>query len=287
MLALRIRKRCGISFGFAFVAVFVLLPTGTHAEEISAEGHYLAIDDITVYYETSGEGEPLLLLHGGLGSIASFARQTPDLARHFRVIAPESRGHGRTSDSDRPITYELMATDMVALLDAMQLTSVYVVGWSDGGNIGLILAAKYPERVRKLVTIGANFEPAGIDDAGIDFISNWTVETAGEEMAEHYRSHNPDPDHWPIFFEKIRTMWLECSILDRQQLTTIQAPTLIVVADRDGVRFDHTQQMFETIPGAQLCVIPGATHFVPAEKPELLNPPIIAFLKEEVVQAEH
>src|SRR5512137_1463851 len=105
-----------------------------------AAGKYVSVNDIKVYYEVYGEGEPLLLLHGNGGSIENFTYQIPELSRHFKVIAVDSRAQGRTSDSDQEISYALMASDMSELIDKLNLGKVNVVGWSDGGNIGLELA---------------------------------------------------------------------------------------------------------------------------------------------------
>ncbi len=120
-------------------------------------GKYENVNDIKVYYETYGEGESLLLLHGNSSSIAFFADQIPALAKHFKVIAMDSRAQGRTTDSDQEITYALMASDVAALIDKLKLGKVNIVGWSDGGNIGLELAYAHPEKVNKVVTLGANY----------------------------------------------------------------------------------------------------------------------------------
>jgi pimeloyl-ACP methyl ester carboxylesterase len=120
-------------------------------------GKYVDVNDIRIYYEIYGEGDPLLLLHGNSGSIESFIYQIPELSKHFKVIAVDSRAQGRTSDSDQEITYALMASDMSELIDKLNLGKVDVVGWSDGGNIGLELAYAHPEKVLKVVTFGANY----------------------------------------------------------------------------------------------------------------------------------
>ena len=122
-----------------------------------AAGKYIDVNDIKVYYEIYGEGEPLLLLHGNSGSIENFIYQIPELSKHFKVIAVDSRAQGRTSDSDQEITYALMASDMSELIDKLNLGKVNVVGWSDGGNIGLELAFAHPEKVLKVVAFGANY----------------------------------------------------------------------------------------------------------------------------------
>lgn len=163
-----------------------------------------------------------------------------------------------------------MADDMIMLLDHLDVDSFYIIGFSDGGNIGLIISHKYPKRVRKLVTVGANFRPDGLTQEAIAEFTDATAES-WPDAGEHFKDLNPDPDHWPVFFSKIKTLWLSGAILCQQQLTEIEARSLIIVGDRDIIRMEHTTKLFESIPNAQLCVIPGASHFVLREKPELLN----------------
>ena len=248
-----------------------------------AQGQYLNVNDIKMYYEIHGTGEPLLLLHGGTGYIEKFSHQIPAFEKDFKVIAPDSRGHGRTTDSEQPITYELMASDIVKLLDHLNIHNINIVGWSDGGIIGLKLAISQPQRVKKLVAIAANFKTDGLEKYMIEYLKNTTPETLPPELIEGYKKLNPNPDHWPIFFNKIKTMWLTSPNFSKDMLATIKAPTLILTGDRDGfIRLNHTIELYESIPNSQLCVIPGATHGVPSEKPELLNKIIKEFLQTTV-----
>src|SRR6185436_1102382 len=122
----------------------------------SSTGKYAEVNHIRIYYEVYGKGEPLLLLHGNSSSISTFDKQIPEFSKHFMVIAVDSRGQGKSSEDGKPYTYDLFADDMNALLDHLKLENVNIVGWSDGGNTGLIMAMKYPSKVKKLVTMGAN-----------------------------------------------------------------------------------------------------------------------------------
>src|ERR1022692_4841484 len=148
---------------YSFVTILLLL-LFTAASECQINygsneqvGRDAAVNGIKVYYEVYGAGEPLLLLHGNGGSIQNFLYQIPELSKHFKVIAVDSRAQGKSTDSDKEITYALMASDMSALIDTLKLGSVDVVGWSDGGDVGLELALAHPEQVKKLVTFGANY----------------------------------------------------------------------------------------------------------------------------------
>jgi CubicO group peptidase (beta-lactamase class C family)/predicted ester cyclase len=242
------------------------------------------VNDITMYYEIHGEGEPLLFLHGGtVAGAESHPDQIPVFAKEYRVIVPDLRGHGRTTDSDQPLSYALIASDLVQLLDHLNIDQAYVVGFSDGGIIGLDLAIHYPERVRKLVAAGANFTVDGLTDEWLEEIEVFTaVETYPQELAEpFYLNIAPDPDHFPVLLEKVREMWLTQPNYTLEELGNITAPTLII----DGglgevVRPEHVQEMAEAIPGAKLQLIPDTGHLAPIEKPEEWNEAVIAFLRE-------
>ena len=223
-----------------------------------------------------------------MGGIEFYSDQISGLKSDFQVIAPESRGHARTTDSKQPITFELMTLDIVKLLDHLNLDSVNVVGFSDGAVIGLQLAISYPQKVKKLVAVAANFKADGLEENMIAEIKNFTPENTWPSVIEHYKKLAPEPDHWPIFFEKMKTMWLSSPNISTDMLANINAPTLVLAGDRDGfVRFDHTIQLFQSIPNSQLCLIPGATHMVSLEKPELLNQITIKFLQENVSKQGH
>jgi len=249
-------------------------------------GQYANINGIRVFYKVYGEGEPILLLHGGLGSSDSFKSQVAFLSKEFLVITPDSRGQGRTSDGDQPISYEIMADDMIELLDHLGLDSVYVVGKSDGGNTGLAMAIIYPERVIKLVAIGANFQAEGTRNDYMDELRSMTAKTAWPDVIANYKNLAPIPERWPIVFDKIRSMWLSCPNFSLEQLANISVQTMIISGDRDIIRLDHTIKLFESIPNAQLFVVPGASHYVLDEKPKLLLGIIENFISEPVPERD-
>jgi pimeloyl-ACP methyl ester carboxylesterase len=234
-------------------------------------GRYVAVNDIRIYYETYGSGPPVLVLHGGLGSLEAMHHQIRALAARRQVIAPDSRGHGRSTDSDAPLSYRLMADDMVKLLEALQLPRVDVVGWSDGGIIGLDLAMRHPERVGRLVVIGANFNPDGLKE----------LPAAAAEAPPRpgfYRRNAPDPAHWPVLYRKVVTMWRTQPQYTPEDLSRIRAPTLVIAGEFDIIRPDHTDQLAKAIPGAEEAIIKGGTHLVPSQKPDIVNDLIASFL---------
>jgi pimeloyl-ACP methyl ester carboxylesterase len=243
-------------------------------------GGYVDANGVRTYFEEHGGGEPLLLLHGGLADADSFGQQTPTFAERYRVIVPERRGHGRTADVEGDITYELMADDTAALLDELRIGPAQLVGWSDGGNVGLLVAIKRPELVRKLVVIGSNFSAAGLTPEAAAAFKPDTPTSAVQAMHEMWKTNAIDPGRFDTVLEKMQRCWFDYEIVSAD-LARVTAPTLVMVGDDDIIRFEHTLDPYETIPDSQLAVIPGASHLVPIEKAELVNQLVLDFLGAE------
>jgi pimeloyl-ACP methyl ester carboxylesterase len=220
------------------------------------------VNDIAMYYEIHGVGEPVLLLHGALHSLESFRNQIPVLAKHFQVIAIDSRCHGRTTDSDRELSYALMANDTVTLLDHLEIDRTHVVGWSDGGDIGLELAINHPERVSRLVTIEATFSTQGVAESFAALVDTWDV---GGDSQIH----------------KWKRMWITRPDYTYEELDSIQAPTLVLCGEKeDYVKLEHSKELHQAIPNSQLAVIEGTGHFAPQTKPNEVNEAILTFLTD-------
>lgn len=233
--------------------------------------HHAALNGIEMVYFVRGHGPPLLLLHGGGGRALGLARQIHDLRKHFKVVAPDSRSHGATTDPGDTLNYHVMAEDMVALLDHLRISRADVMGWSDGGIIGLDLAIHHPGRVRKLVVFGVNFTPEGIEHRQLEEIrSAWADDSA--------RAAADTAARLPLG-ARLHRLWLTQPNFSLTDLGSIRAPTLVAVGDRDLPSLDHTVAMARAIPGAQLCVIPGATHAVLRERPDLADEIVIQFLR--------
>lgn len=248
-------------------------------------GKYVNIDDIKVYYEVYGEGEPLLLLHGNSGSIENFIYQIPELSKHFKVIAIDSRAQGRTSDSDKAITYALMASDMSELIDKLNLGKVNIVGWSDGGNVGLELAFAHSEKVLKVVTFGANYTyenwMAPADSVTLAPDDPLWVRTSViiKKYNTTFERLSPNKERIPIIKKKLEDLMTNYPNFTIDQLKTINVPFLIVAGDHDAINLDQTIALFNNLPKVQLLIVPGASHFVPVENPDLINGEVIKFLK--------
>ena len=236
---------------------------------------------VRTYLEEHGAGAPLLLLHGGFETVDMLPALTAALAREYHVVAPERRGHGRTPDVDGPITYAAMADDTLAVLDALALERAHLVGYSDGANIAMLLAIAHPERVGRLVLVSGNFHAQGMTRPFRTGLRRATAERFEPAYADAYRRLSPDgPAHWPVVFAKLQRMMLEEPTLTPTDLGRIAAPTLVLAGDRDAVTVAHTVALYEAIADARLCIVPGGSHGLLTEQPDLCNRVIGEFLRE-------
>jgi len=248
----------------------------------SNQGKYIKISNTNIYYEEYGSGMPLLLLHGGFGSIHHFQQVIPKFAKHFKVIAVDSPGHGRSELSDS-LSFELMTDYCSKLIDQLKLDSVYVVGYSDGGITGLLLAEKRPDKVKKVIASGANSKMDGIKPEVLDYlklINPTFIETNLKDWLEEYKSKSPNKDKWEKYITDMTKMYSQDTLISDQALSNIKAKTLLFFGDRDVVKLDHGIEMYQKIPGSQLCVLPNTPHEVFSASPELISNIGIAFLKE-------
>jgi pimeloyl-ACP methyl ester carboxylesterase len=240
-------------------------------------GQYANINDIRIYYETYGSGTPVLVLHGGGGSLEGMCNQIRALAPRHLVIAPDSRGQGRSTDSDAPLSYAMMADDMLKLLDHLHVQRADIVGWSDGGIIALDMAVHHPERVGRIVAIGANYDAAGL-------VAPMTMGGATPPAPRTYTDIAPDPKHWPVLYRKLSTMWATQPHYTLDELGAIRAPALIIAGEFDIAKREHTDQLARAIPGSEECIIPGGTHELIWEKRDIVNAKILQFFERPLSQ---
>jgi pimeloyl-ACP methyl ester carboxylesterase len=232
-------------------------------------GRSADVNNVRIYFETYGSGSPVLVLHGGLGRSEDMRHQIRALASTRFVIAPDSRGHGRSTDADVPLTYSLMAEDMVKLLDQLGIAQVDVVGWSDGGIIGLDLALHHPERVRRLVSIGSNYDVDGL-------INRPEFGVGLPRACGRILPCSPDQ----AFARKVITMWQTLPQYTLNDLGKINARTLIIAGEFDVIKRTHSDQLAKAISGSREEIIKGTTHFLITEKPDIVNSEILEFLDE-------
>jgi pimeloyl-ACP methyl ester carboxylesterase len=246
-------------------------------------GEYVDIGGVNTWYDEDGSGETLVLLHGGLCTNETWGAQTPVFAEHFHVVAPERRGHGHTADVRGPLSYSDMATDTIGFLDKVVGGPAHLVGWSDGGIVGLLVAIARPDLVRKLVAIGSNYDTTGVVPEVDDMFTSMEPDSPDMAMFRGlYEMHSPDgPEHWPVVFTKFVEMTQREPNIPVDELGRISAPTLVVAGDDDMVTLEHTVALYRAIPNSELAVVPGASHAVAIEKPELLNRIVLDFLEHD------
>jgi pimeloyl-ACP methyl ester carboxylesterase len=243
-----------------------------HSSEVNANG-------ISIHYALYGQGSPVILLHGGLASTDYWGNQIQALAPHHTVIAMDSRGHGRSTRDPRPYGYDLMADDVVALMDVLKVPRADIVGWSDGGILGLDLAMRHPDRAGKIFAFAANTVTSGVID-GVEKNPTFAafIERAGHEYAEH----SATPKEYDAFVEQISKMWASQPNWTDAQLKAITAPVLVADGDHDeAIKREHTEYIAATIPGAGLLILPNASHFAFLQDPGLFNYAVLHFLGDQ------
>lgn len=245
---------------------------------------YADVNGLHMYYESHGEGTPLVLLHGGMLTIdINFAGLIPTLATKHRVIAVEMQGHGRTADIDRAFTPAALASDIVALLDHLGIERAHVLGHSMGAAVTLELAVSHPERVRSIVPISGSVRMEGMHPDLLDPSKHATSDrmpTAADfaEFSAAYRQLSPHPAHFQDFLTRLSASNADLKGWTDEQLAGITAPTLIVQGDNDFVTIEHAALMQQLIPGAKLAVLPDTTHMQVTRRADYLLPMLAAFL---------
>jgi pimeloyl-ACP methyl ester carboxylesterase len=248
--------------------------------ELEVAVTYVEVGGLRTWHEVSGEGPPVVLLHGGFAGASSWAAQTPVLAGSgYRVHVPERRGHAHTPDVPGPLTYGVMADDTVAYLDAVVGGPAHLVGWSDGAVVGLLVAQRRPDLVDRLVLIGQYYNSSGRVHGGLtDQLTAGGDQVMGFLRAG-YDPVSPDgPEHFPVVFAKMLEMVATEPEIDLASLGTVGAPTLVLQGDRDEVTLEHGAAVAVALPQGRLAVLPG-THLLPIESPEPVNALLLWFLQ--------
>jgi len=246
------------------------IPYGDNQEA----GKYLNINGINLYYETYGKGEPLLLIHGNGGSIINMGYQIEYFSNKYKVIIPDCRGRGKSELNTDSLTYEQITSDLIMLLDTLGIDSCDVIGWSDGGIIGLLMGINHPNKTKKIIAMGAN---VWHDSTALyPWVIEW-IKTSKQEAAKMISNHDTSKD-WQVIYQRMALMNDQPDIT-LTDLHKIKSPVLIVAGDKDAIREEHSVLIYQNIPKCQLWIIPGGTHFAPAVQPELFNEKVYRFLR--------
>ncbi|HET6157580.1 MAG TPA: alpha/beta hydrolase [Dongiaceae bacterium] len=249
------------------------------AMPVSNVAGYAPVNGIHMYYAVYGAGDPILLIHGGLGHADIWSNQVKDLMKDHMVIVADSRGHGRSTRNADPYSYDLMASDYLALLDYLKVDKVALVGWSDGGIIGLDIAMKHPERLSKLFAQAANVTVDGVKP---DVMEAKVFAAYVTRSGEDYKKMSKTPDQYDAFVEQISHMWATQPNWSDAELGKITVPTAIVLGDHDeAIKRDHTEHMAEVIPGAKLIILKDASHFAMLQDPKGYTKAVRDFLSEQ------
>ncbi len=242
------------------------------------DGHAQA-NGISIHYAIYGHGSPVIFLHGGLANTDYWGNQVAAVAAHHTVILMDSRGHGRSTRDARPYGYDLMADDVVALMDSLKIPKADIVGWSDGAILGIDLAMRHKDRVGKVFAFAANTVTSGLKD-GVE--KNPTFAAYIERAGKEYVERSATPKEYNAFVEQISKMWAEQPNWSDAQLKAIDTPVLVVDGDHDeGIKLEHTEYIAATIPHAGLLILPNVSHFAFLQDPRQFNFAILHFLGDE------
>ncbi|HEV2097825.1 MAG TPA: alpha/beta hydrolase [Stellaceae bacterium] len=237
---------------------------------------YAPVNGVRIWYATFGDGEPVILLHGGLANADYWGGQVRELQKNYRVIVMDSRGHGRSTRNEQPFGYDLMAADVIGLMDFLKIPKAAIVGWSDGAIIGLDIAMHHPERVSKLFAFAANSDPSGVADIARSQVFNAFIARAQKE----YEKLSPTPGEYKAFLAQITKMWETQPNWTAADLQRIAVPVWIVDADHDeAIKRSNTEFMAANIPNAGLMLQPQVSHFSFLQDPQQFTDDVLHFLK--------
>jgi pimeloyl-ACP methyl ester carboxylesterase len=238
---------------------------------------FVEVNGVSCYHEVDGEGEPVVVLHGGFCSIETMRPQIEALKRYYRVYAPERPGHGRSRDRGGPFSHEANVADTLAYLDAVEVDSAHVVGFSDGAIAGILLSIGHADRVRSLVAISGNLDPAGLVPE--ERREHAFPGSAFARLQDDYARLSPDgAEHAQDVLGRMMPMWQSQPHIAYAALAHVAVRTLVMAGDHDVIATAHTVAIFEALPNAELCIVPNSSHMLMLERPDLVNLALEEFL---------
>ena len=277
----------------AIIAGAMLMTTAAFAQS-EPVADTVEVNGMQMYYEVSGEGDPLIVLHGAYMNIPTMGAIIPKLAQTHKVYAIEFQGHGRTTDIDRPITYPHLADDVAAFMDAVGIEKADVFGYSMGSAAGLQLAIRHPEKVDQLVAASVSYDTSGFQPAMVEMIPQMTPEMfIGTPMEDAYRELAVDKEGFPALIEKLIALEHE-PLAWEADVKVLKTPVLIITGDADVVTLEHSVAMFRLLggggmgdmgaplPASRLAVLPATSHTAVINQVDLLHALIEPFLKGEI-----
>ncbi|MEO1784067.1 alpha/beta hydrolase [Thermodesulfobium sp. 4217-1] len=238
---------------------------------------YVKLNNLETYYEISGKGNPCLILHGGTENINSMNQLASNLSNDYKIYLPERRGHGRTQDTDDQFSYDQFSKDTYEFIKTFKLEGCCAVGYSDGAIILLLLSIKYPKLFKKIALLGGQFHFDGLEPYFVKALKSDNVEKFFEKEKIEYEKINKYNVSFQKFLNKIIVLWLASPNIDYTELKKIITPALIVSADRDLIRLEHTISMFRGIKNSNLAIIPNSDHSFPISKPNFTSSLILNF----------
>jgi pimeloyl-ACP methyl ester carboxylesterase len=261
-------------------------------EKLMQKSGYVNVNELNMYYELHGEGQPLVMLHGAFSAIGtSFGKMLPGLAKRRQVIAFELQGHGRTADIDRPLTMEGMAEDVAAALPQLGIEQADILGYSSGGSVALHFAVRHPEMLRKLVLMSVSYTLSGVHPGLMEGLGEMSPEMMyGSAWHEEYLRLAPRPEDFTRLFEKKTQMDRQIKDFSIEAIQGIKSPTLLIIGDSDLIRPEHAVEMFRLLgggvfgdmpaglPNSQLAILPGTSHVTVVDRADWLVSMINSFL---------
>jgi pimeloyl-ACP methyl ester carboxylesterase len=256
-----------------------------------SEHNYIEANGLNIFYIDKGEGHPLILLHGGIGTAEfNWKMHFEYYSKNFRILALDSRGHGRTDNPSGEFSYRTMADDVASFIQIMELEKPFIMGWSDGGQIALEIGIRHPGLTKALIAGGVLSE---ITDYYSSAMKHWGIEGPGKvnletmmEVIPQFTQKLPElhtsiygEEYWKKLVQDISKMWCDPTAFPNKEITKIKEPVLIIAGDRDGASsIDECAKMYKQIPNAELAIIPKAGHDVYETKPDLFNSIVLEFL---------
>lgn len=273
-------KKLHLSFVLAIISITAFAQLDT------VSSRFAKINDVKIHYKVYGTGsDALFLLHGSMECMTEWDRQLLDFSKRYKVITMDNRGHGKSTFTDRKMDYFLMSEDVLALMSVLKIDSAHIVGFGDGGIIGLYLAITHPEKVRKLVAIGANYkvDTSVVYHEVLEKVKAWDDDKVYSFVRNNFRGW-PNDNMLTQFTTRMKTMLLTEPNLTIADLNKIKCPALFMTGDHDIIKMSHTSEMFESVQRGYLAVIPGAKHYPQKDKPAVVNSIILDFLSKKFIK---